>query len=93
MASEAPGLPAPAENSPQGESKATTKKWPSFGQAMEEQRRQRMNRTTPQPWIIRKLSVGVVAAIVVWTYYVYIGRMCFSMIKYGVGGSRGEGSE
>jgi len=52
-------------------------------------------RSGPQPWILRKLTVGVVVLIVGWATYVYIGRVCVRMIRRedGVVGSRGLGSK
>jgi len=52
-------------------------------------------RNGPQPWIARKLTVGIVLLILGWTTYVYIGRVCVRMIKreHGVVGSRGLGSK
>jgi hypothetical protein len=52
-------------------------------------------RNGPQPWILRKLTVGVVVLIIGWATYVYIGRVCVRMIKPqdGVVGSPGLGSK
>lgn len=48
-----------------------------------EKQRQRKENPRPQPWIVRKFVVGVVLAIVVWTYYVYIGRICVKLLRRG----------
>ncbi|KDN49870.1 hypothetical protein RSAG8_01935, partial [Rhizoctonia solani AG-8 WAC10335] len=37
----------------------------------------------PQPWILQKLVVGVVLGIIVWTYYVYVGRICIKLLNRG----------
>ena len=52
-------------------------------------------RSGPQPWILRKLTVGIVVLIIGWATYVYIGRVCVRMInpEDDVVGSRGLGSE
>jgi len=52
-------------------------------------------RSGPQPWILRKLTVGIVVLIIGWTTYVYIGRVCVRMIRPedDVVGSRGLGSK
>jgi palmitoyltransferase len=52
-------------------------------------------RNGPQPWILRKLTVGIVVLIIGWVTYVYIGRVCVRMIRReeGVVGSRGLGSK
>ena len=57
-----------------------------------EQQEARRNR--PQPWFARKLMVGVVIAILIYTYYVYVGRFCADMIKRNSSakGSRPQGS-
>ncbi|CAE6428535.1 unnamed protein product [Rhizoctonia solani] len=48
-----------------------------------EKQKEREERQQPQPWIVQKLVVGVVLAIVVWTYYVYVGRMCIKLLNRG----------
>ncbi|KAG9078253.1 palmitoyltransferase pfa5 [Ceratobasidium sp. UAMH 11750] len=45
--------------------------------------KERLERNKPQPWIVQKLVVGVVLAIVVWTCYVYVGRMCVGLLRQG----------
>ncbi|KAF8342352.1 DHHC palmitoyltransferase-domain-containing protein [Cantharellus anzutake] len=53
----------------------------------------RERRDNPQPWIVRKIMVPVVLAIIGYTYYVYVVRLCISMVrrKSGASGSRREG--
>lgn len=43
-------------------------------------RERRANRTTPQPWIVRKLIVFLALGIMGYAGYVYIGRFCISAI-------------
>lgn len=54
-------------------------------------------RSGPQPWILRKLTVGIVLLIIGWVTYVYIGRVCLRMIRRedgdGVVGSSALGSK
>lgn len=68
-----------------------------FFQKVEDRAREQQTarRSKPQPWIVRKLMVGFVIAILAYTYYVYVGRFCVDMIKRngGAKGSRGQGSE
>ncbi|KAF8602920.1 zf-DHHC-domain-containing protein [Ceratobasidium sp. AG-I] len=45
------------------------------------QQQEREERPKQQPWLVRKLVVGVVIGIVGWTYYVYVGRMCVELIR------------
>ena len=50
----------------------------------------------PQPWVVRKLTVAVVVALVSWAWYVYVGRFCVPMIRGdadGALGGEGLGSE
>ena len=44
-------------------------------------RRGHRRRKGPKPWFVLKLSVAVAAAIIAYTGYVYIGRLCIPMIK------------
>ena len=48
-------------------------------------------RSGPQPWILRKLTVGIVLLIIVWVTYVYIGRVCLRMIRREGGDGDGDG--
>ncbi|TFK92154.1 zf-DHHC-domain-containing protein [Polyporus arcularius HHB13444] len=50
-------------------------------------------RNKPQPWIVRKLAVFITIAMIAYTWYVYVGRMCVPMIRRDAGalGSRGLG--
>jgi palmitoyltransferase len=52
--------------------------------------KEQMENPKPQPWIVQKLAVGVVLAIVVWTYYVYVGRMCITLLRRGETAKGGE---
>jgi len=56
-----------------------------------EERREK--RKKPQPWIIRKLAVGFVIAILLWAQYVYVGRLCVPMLRRDTDarGSFGQG--
>lgn len=57
--------------------------------------RRSKRREKPQPWIVLKTAVGITAAIIVYAFYVYIGRFCVPMIRDndGVLGGRKIGSE
>lgn len=57
-------------------------------------REKKANRTKAQPWIVLKLMVGFTLGLMGYTAYVYIGRLCVSMIRghEGTGGSKGTGS-
>ncbi|KAH8988336.1 zf-DHHC-domain-containing protein [Lactarius akahatsu] len=44
-------------------------------------RKHRDARNSPQPWFVLKLTVAISAAIIAYTAYVYIGRLCIPMIK------------
>lgn len=52
-------------------------------------------RSKPLPWILLKLCVFFTGAIMVYAFYVYVGRFCVPMIRrdQGAFGSRGLGSE
>lgn len=54
------------------------------------QQKEREERPKQQPWLVRKLVVGVVIGIVGWTYYVYVGRMCVELIRRGEKAKGGE---
>jgi hypothetical protein len=49
----------------------------------------------PKPWFVLKLSIGLSAAIIAYSSYVYIGRLCIPMIRRERNslGSRTLGSE
>ncbi|EMD30904.1 hypothetical protein CERSUDRAFT_100876 [Gelatoporia subvermispora B] len=55
--------------------------------------RRAARREKPQPWIVRKLAVGMTLGIIAYTFYVYIGRFCVRMIRGDSGelGGRGIG--
>ncbi|ELU39951.1 zf-DHHC domain-containing protein [Rhizoctonia solani AG-1 IA] len=48
-----------------------------------EKQKEREESQKPQHWILQKLVVGVVLGIVVWTYYVYVGRVCIKLLERG----------
>lgn len=52
-------------------------------------------RSRPPSWIAKKFMVGVVIAILIYTYYVYVGRFCVDMIKRSSNamGGRPQGSK
>lgn len=52
-----------------------------FVETMEKRREQRFASNKPRPWLERKFMVGIVYAIVGYTWYVYVGRLCVPMIK------------
>ena len=58
-------------------------------------RRSRERRKGPQSWFMLKLTIAIAAAIIAYTAYVYIGRLCIPMIKRESSslGSRTMGSE
>lgn len=58
-------------------------------------RRGHKRRKGPKPWFVLKLSIAVAAAIIAFSGYVYIGRLCIPMIKRESDslGSRRLGSE
>jgi palmitoyltransferase len=58
-------------------------------------RKRRDARKGPQPWLVLKLTIAIAVAIVAYTAYVYIGRLCIPMIKRESSslGSRTMGSE
>jgi len=58
-------------------------------------RARRDARKSPQPWFVLKLTVAISAAIIAYSAYVYIGRLCIPMIKRKSSslGSRTMGSE
>ncbi|KAI0043421.1 zf-DHHC-domain-containing protein [Auriscalpium vulgare] len=48
---------------------------------MVEEARARRAQKTKQPWVVLKLTVGIASAVIAYTCYVYIGRLCIPMIK------------
>ncbi|PPQ86953.1 hypothetical protein CVT26_007908 [Gymnopilus dilepis] len=50
-------------------------------------------RTKPQPWIVRKLMIGVTLGIMGYAAYVYIRQVCLPMVwrREGAGAGRGTG--
>ncbi|KAI1790547.1 zf-DHHC-domain-containing protein [Ganoderma leucocontextum] len=59
----------------------------------EARQRSEKRRNQPQPWIVRKFTVFLTIAIIAYTGYVYIGRLCAPMIKQDASalGSRSMG--
>ncbi|KAF9555749.1 zf-DHHC-domain-containing protein [Agrocybe pediades] len=62
-------------------------------ESVEAAREKRENRTKAQPWIVRKLMVGVTVGIMGYTAYVYIRHLCLPMIwrRNDAPASRGTG--
>ncbi|KAF9481622.1 zf-DHHC-domain-containing protein [Pholiota conissans] len=56
----------------------------------ERAREKRYNRTKPQPWIVRKLMIGVTLGIMGYAGYVYIARLCIPMIRRERGAQAGR---
>ncbi|KAG5637705.1 hypothetical protein H0H81_003561 [Sphagnurus paluster] len=56
-------------------------------------REKREARIGPQPWIVRKLMVGFTLAVMAYSAYVFVARLCVDMIrrKEDAGGSRTTG--
>ncbi|CAA7262198.1 unnamed protein product [Cyclocybe aegerita] len=52
----------------------------------------RHRRTKPQPWIARKLMVGITLGIIGYGAYVYIQHLCLPMIKRRAGAPAGRGT-
>ncbi|KJA25008.1 hypothetical protein HYPSUDRAFT_200244 [Hypholoma sublateritium FD-334 SS-4] len=50
-------------------------------EASEVARDKRYNRTTPQPWLARKLLIGITLGIMGFSAYVYVQRLCLPMIR------------
>jgi hypothetical protein len=63
-------------------------------EAADTARKNRMERTKPQPWIVRKLMVGFTLGLMGYAAFVYIQYLCLPMIqrKNNSQGSRGIGS-
>ncbi|KAH9920836.1 zf-DHHC-domain-containing protein [Epithele typhae] len=61
--------------------------------AEEIQEKREVRRNKQQPWIVLKLAVFLTIAIIVYTWYVYVGRLCIPMIRRDAGalGSHGLG--
>ncbi|KAF8890744.1 DHHC palmitoyltransferase-domain-containing protein [Infundibulicybe gibba] len=55
-------------------------------------REKRSKKSTPQPWIVRKLMVFLTIGIMGYTAYVYIGRFCVGMIRRTRGAPAGRGT-
>ena len=63
--------------------------------AHEIQEKRQARRNKPQSWIVLKLTIFIAVAIIVYTWYVYVGRFCAPMIRRDADalGSRGLGSK
>ncbi|GAA5928604.1 DHHC family palmitoyltransferase [Sporobolomyces koalae] len=48
---------------------------------MEIKRVQQIETNAPDPWISRKLAVGIVVAVFGYSYYVFVVRLCIPMIR------------
>ncbi|KAJ3509619.1 hypothetical protein NLJ89_g5124 [Agrocybe chaxingu] len=55
-------------------------------------REKRQRRTKPQPWIARKLMVGITLGIIGYGAYVYIQHLCLPMIRRRRGAPAGRGT-
>ncbi|TFK36057.1 DHHC palmitoyltransferase-domain-containing protein [Crucibulum laeve] len=53
-------------------------------------RHERRREKGPPPWIVRKLMVGVTLAIIAYSSYVYVARLCVRMIKKERGAQAGR---
>ncbi|KAH9837742.1 zf-DHHC-domain-containing protein [Rhodofomes roseus] len=58
--------------------------------AMRSRERRAKRKQKPMPWIVLKLAVGITIAIVAYTFYVYIGRLCVPMIRRDEGALGGR---
>ncbi|KDR78257.1 hypothetical protein GALMADRAFT_245344 [Galerina marginata CBS 339.88] len=61
-------------------------------EAAEAARDRRYNRTKPQPWIVRKLMIGVTLGIMGYAAYVYIQQLCLPMIRRRNGALASQGT-
>jgi palmitoyltransferase len=63
-------------------------------EAADAARKKKMERTKPQPWIVRKLMVGITLGLMGYCAFVYIQYLCLPMIrrKNSSQGNRGIGS-
>jgi hypothetical protein len=78
--------PAPAKPA----IKNPRKSFKSFAEVQREQQEKRRNRTTPPPWIARKLAVFIVIGLIIFATYVYVARACLPLIR-GQSDVRGGG--
>ena len=51
----------------------------SFGQIFDEARARREQRS--QPWVARKMTIGICGGIMGYTFYVAVGRVCVPAIR------------
>lgn len=67
----------------------------SFSEALENKRLERAKKTGPEPWIIRKLTVGVTLGVLAFEFYAYAARLCVPMLRRegNARGSRPLGGE
>jgi palmitoyltransferase len=56
-------------------------KWIGFRESYRIKSEERRNREGPQPWIVRKLLIGIVFGLVGYSYYVFVERLCVPMIR------------
>ncbi|OSD00059.1 zf-DHHC-domain-containing protein [Trametes coccinea BRFM310] len=61
------------------------------GMVQEARERSAKRRAKPQPWIVRKFTILIALAIIVYAFYVYIGRLCVPMIRRDPGALGGRG--
>jgi palmitoyltransferase len=50
-------------------------------EAAETAHKKKMERTKPQPWIVRKLVVGITLGLMGYAAFVYIQYLCLPMIR------------
>ncbi|KAL7278720.1 LOW QUALITY PROTEIN: hypothetical protein ACG7TL_007723 [Trametes sanguinea] len=62
-----------------------------MGMVQEARERSAKRRAKPQPWIVRKFTILIALAIIVYAFYVYIGRLCVPMIRRDPGALGGRG--
>lgn len=46
-----------------------------------DQQRERREAKGGQPWLVRKLTVGIVVGIISYSVYVYVATLCVPMIQ------------
>ena len=65
-----------------------------FAKRIANAREERLERRSKQPWVVKKLAIFIVIALVAYSTYVYV-RLCVPMIRQHTSalGSRTEGSE
>ncbi|KAI9463939.1 hypothetical protein F5148DRAFT_1210622 [Russula earlei] len=53
----------------------------SLSSMVDAARTRRNSRKGPRPWFVLKLSIALASAIIAYTAYVYVGRLCIQMIR------------